>query len=203
MSRPAIARHAAHLFSTLNIWPRLDGLNAQAQKLAREWFEEISHTAAGGNITAGPYTVGDALTDYMGWFRAHRKSVLETQNVIDTHIRPALGQVEVIDLAASQVRDWHRSLATAPARVRSARRRQQRNRPSDEDPETTRRRRSTANRVLTVLKAALNHAWREGRTESDSAWHLHPPTTYLMSRLCLADMADSRGHLCISISQAS
>ena len=33
-----------------------------------------------------------------------------------------------------------------------------------------RRRRSTANRVLTILKAALNHAHREGRCASDDAW---------------------------------
>jgi integrase len=38
------------------------------------------------------------------------------------------------------------------------------------DAEATRRRRSTANRTLTILKAALNHAWREGKTPSDDAW---------------------------------
>jgi len=34
-------------------------------------------------------------------------------------------------------------------------------------PDAIRKRRATANRVLTVLKAALNHAWREGRVPSD------------------------------------
>jgi integrase len=38
------------------------------------------------------------------------------------------------------------------------------------DAEAIRRRRSTANRTLTILKAALNHAWREGKTPSDDAW---------------------------------
>jgi hypothetical protein len=33
-----------------------------------------------------------------------------------------------------------------------------------------RRRRSTANRVLTILKAALNHAHSEGKCASDDAW---------------------------------
>jgi integrase len=33
-----------------------------------------------------------------------------------------------------------------------------------------RRRRSTANRVLTILKAALNHAHREGKCATDDAW---------------------------------
>jgi len=38
------------------------------------------------------------------------------------------------------------------------------------DPEALRRRRATANRILTVLKAALNHAWRDGKAASDDAW---------------------------------
>ena len=33
-----------------------------------------------------------------------------------------------------------------------------------------RRRRSTANRLLAILRAALTHAWREGRVASDHAW---------------------------------
>jgi integrase len=38
------------------------------------------------------------------------------------------------------------------------------------DLEGARRRRATANRVLTVPKAALNHAFREGKIGSDEAW---------------------------------
>src|SRR4051812_21394822 len=40
----------------------------------------------------------------------------------------------------------------------------------DDSPEAVRRRRSTANRVLTILKAALNHAHREGKCATDEAW---------------------------------
>ena len=38
------------------------------------------------------------------------------------------------------------------------------------DAEAVRRRRATANGVLTYLKAALNHAWRNGLVPSDDAW---------------------------------
>lgn len=38
-----------------------------------------------------------------------------------------------------------------------------------------RRRRSTANRVLTILKGALNHAHREGKCASDDAWRTVRP----------------------------
>ena len=41
--------------------------------------------------------------------------------------------------------------------------------------EDVRRRRSTANRVLTVLKAALNYAYQEGRIATDAAWRTVKP----------------------------
>ena len=44
-----------------------------------------------------------------------------------------------------------------------------------DDDETQRRRRSSANRTLTVLKAALNRAWRDGRVSSDAAWRRVEP----------------------------
>jgi integrase len=43
------------------------------------------------------------------------------------------------------------------------------------DAEAVRRRRATANRVLTYLKAALNHAWRNGVVPSDDAWRRVKP----------------------------
>ena len=43
------------------------------------------------------------------------------------------------------------------------------------DTEAVRRRRATANRVLTYLKAALNHAWRAGLVPSDDAWRRVKP----------------------------
>lgn len=43
------------------------------------------------------------------------------------------------------------------------------------DTDAVRARRSTANRTLTVLKAALNHAFHEGRIASDEAWRKVKP----------------------------
>jgi hypothetical protein len=39
-----------------------------------------------------------------------------------------------------------------------------------DDAEAARRRRSSANRIFTTLKAALNHAWRQGAVPSNAAW---------------------------------
>ena len=43
------------------------------------------------------------------------------------------------------------------------------------DANAVRRRRSTANRLLTILKAALNHAFHDGRVLSDDAWRKAKP----------------------------
>src|SRR5262249_45168052 len=42
-------------------------------------------------------------------------------------------------------------------------------------PDAIRKRRATANRILTVLKAALNHAWKAGHVASDDAWRRVKP----------------------------
>ncbi len=42
-------------------------------------------------------------------------------------------------------------------------------------PRRERRRKSTANRILTILKAALNRSWRDGHVASDRAWRRVEP----------------------------
>jgi integrase len=97
-------------------------------------------------------------------------------------IIPKLGHTEVAKLTADQIRNWLRELAAAPPRLRTRKPKagqksvQQQYRQVDiTDPETKRRRRASANRTLTTLKAALNHAWRERKTESDDAWRRVEP----------------------------
>jgi integrase len=66
-------------------------------------------------------------------------------------------------------------VAKAPARLRSAQGKAQQFRTVADTQVSDRPRRATANRVLTVLKALLNHAWREGKVESDDAWRRVAP----------------------------
>jgi integrase len=68
-------------------------------------------------------------------------------------------------------------LAAAPAKLRTRKNAAKPNeRPTNKgDSEAVRRRRATANRTLTILKAALNHAFREGRAASDDAWRRVKP----------------------------
>jgi integrase len=145
---------------------------AQAQAEAREWFTSIAKPA---NPT-GPYTVRDAVADYLDWFRAAgRKSIKETEASVRAFILPQLGNDEVLSLAAARLRKWHVEIAAAPPRLRTKLGNTQKVRDTNGDPEALRRRRATANRILTVLKAALNHAWREGKVPSDDAWRRVAP----------------------------
>jgi hypothetical protein len=91
------------------------------------------------------------------------------------HIRPALGATAVAKLTSKRLEDWHQALAEQPARARTKRGKKQNYCATDGGPEAIRRRRATANRVMTILKAALNHAWKAGHVPSDDAWRRVKP----------------------------
>jgi integrase len=150
---------------------------AQAQERAREFFKRKAREAAGELAPHdGPYTIADALAAYLrAYERRGGKSVEETRRKVETHILPELGSLPVAKLTARRVEDWHHRLAEAPARVRAARGGEPQYRRLDRSAEGVRKRRATANRLLTVLKAALNHAWKAGHAATDETWRrVHP-----------------------------
>lgn len=117
------------------------------------------------------FTVADAMRDYLGWYATHRKALQRTENIVTVHILPSLGSRIVAELTTPEIRKWHESLAKAKARLRTGRFSAVVNTREGEARAT----RATANRILTVLKAALNHAWREGYVASDEAWRRVKP----------------------------
>ncbi|MGH8612626.1 MAG: tyrosine-type recombinase/integrase [Gammaproteobacteria bacterium] len=116
-------------------------------------------------------TVADAMRDYLGWYASHRKGLQRTESVVRVHVLPALGSRIVAELTTPDIRKWHESLATADTRLRTGRFSAAVNTREG----GARARRATANRVLTVLKAALNHAWRDGSVPLDEAWRRVTP----------------------------
>src|SRR5262249_9935607 len=68
------------------------------------------------------------------------------------------------------IEDWHHGLAEKPALARSKPGRKPNHRKADRSADGIRKRRASANRILTVLKAALNHPWKAGHVASDDAW---------------------------------
>jgi integrase len=141
---------------------------AQAQTLARARRVD----RVGGKT--GPLHVSSAIDSYIEFLESNRRSGREARYAADAFILPALGKFEVASLTTDQIRKWHLDLAKKPARIRTKPGKKQRFR-TGEDPDQARRRKSTANRILTILKAALNRAWRDGLTPSDSAWRRVEP----------------------------
>jgi hypothetical protein len=76
------------------------------------------------------------------------------------HILPTLGDLVVSELTAEQLRRWLHNMAHSPARRRA--KATSRSSAPSRPPTRSAGRRASANRVLTMLKAALNHAYDEG-----------------------------------------
>jgi integrase len=148
----------------------------QAQEAARAWWRAELRSEEGHDTRSGPYTVADAVADYLKEMDGRgAKSVYHTRRAAETHVLPTLGTALVGKLAAKKIEDWHRGLAVKPALARSKLGRKPNHRKADKSADGVRKRRATANRILTVLKAALNHAWKSGHVMSDDAWRRVKP----------------------------
>jgi integrase len=145
---------------------------SQAQAIARQRFVESKRVSAGVSAVSGPYVVKDAINDYLTWMEQNRKTARDARWRAEALILPALGDTACAKLATKTLREWHKGLTKTAPRLRTKKGTPQRfSEAEPEDPkEAARRRQSTANRTLTVLKAALNAAWRDGRISSDAAW---------------------------------
>jgi integrase len=160
-----------------------DGLTvfsfSQAQERAREFFASKARALAGHTAPGdGPFTVNRALDEYLGARnRRGSKGVRADRYAADARIAPSLGALDVGALTTRRIRDWHEEVSSAPKRRRTSK--------SAASPATTavdqsnaeavHARRATANRLLTILKAALNHAFLESHVGSDEPWRKVKP----------------------------
>lgn len=121
-------------------------------------------------------TVADAAEIYISAYRARGgKAEKDTQRTISAHILPGLGRILLTDLTTRRLNKWRDDVANAPARLRAGPKTQTRKLRIAVDQDAQRARRATANRVLTVLKAILNHAYTNGYVTSDDAWRRVKP----------------------------
>jgi integrase len=139
----------------------------QAQQEARRRRDERVQIAVG---RGKPITVAEAIERYLESLEARGKNPVDTRFRAETSIFPVLGRIPVVELSTDQLRQWLLALAKAPRRRRTAKGQPQRFHPERTDSEALRQRRSTANRLAAVLRAALSHAYREGLVASDHAW---------------------------------
>jgi integrase len=107
-----------------------------------------------------PLTVAAALDKYFTYLEHEGRPPADAPGRAAKHILPTLGATLVDKLTAERLRAWLADIAKAPA---------------DADDETIRRRKSTANRVLRIFRAALNFAFKEGNVNSDKEWRRVKP----------------------------
>lgn len=139
---------------------------AQAQEAARRWWIDEGRKSA-GHAPARVFTVNDALDAYFAEReRRGAKGIGPDRCYADARIRPTLGRFEVAKLTPSKIEDWRDGLVDA-AKLRGRR--------DVEGEDAKRARRVSANRVMSILRAALNLAWRKGRVPTDDAWRRVAP----------------------------
>jgi integrase len=130
----------------------------QAQRRARE----IASKAKAPASPQGPLTVNGALDAYFARLADEgSKSLAGAMGRANRHIRPKLGNIAVSSLTKDQLRKWLRELPERPN--------------GDPDPDALRSRKVSANRVYTILKAALNQAFQDDEIDSDGAWRKVKP----------------------------
>ena len=142
----------------------------QAQDAAGKWFASLETK---GGMDAPPYNVSDALDDYLARFSG--KDIDNTRRRVEAIIRPQMGYYALAELTPIIIADWHLELAKAPARLRTAKGAVQNFRGPASSFDAQRSRRSSANRNLTILRAALNLAYRNEKVAHDGAWRRVKP----------------------------
>ena len=137
--------------------------------------EVLSFAEADAKVRLGPSgsiggkmeSVNDVMNYYMKLQRSESRSAKTTQYAIDKHIKPTIGTKRLSRLTTDSIRDWRDEIA-APRQAKKKK-------VADSPREQRRKRQASANRVLTILKAALNYAESEGKYKGETPWKLVKP----------------------------
>jgi integrase len=124
---------------------------------------------AAGDQRGSRLTVRRAMDRYIEFKRGQGANVSDLIGRTRVHILPVLGDLAVSELTAERLRRWVTGMAAQPAQSRP-RGDKPVFKPEPVTDEAIRSRRASANRVLTILKAALNFAFDEGLVSNRDAW---------------------------------
>jgi integrase len=138
---------------------------ADGQRFLTYWqAQERAKVAAakhGGYRGAEPLTVRAAAEIYLQWLSAKNpRTAADTRGRLNKHFLPRFGNRLITSLTKTMLDGWLASMVA-----------------KSDDPERIRRSKDSANRVLTMIKAVLNHAMRDPKNSltDDSAWRLVKP----------------------------
>jgi integrase len=106
-----------------------------------------------------------------GLERAGRNAARDVRGKYCAWAKGRFGHREASKITTRQFEDFFDEIAESPPKRRTkAGSKKPRFRAADKSEEGARKRRATAKRLWTMLKAALNSAWRAGKIPSDAAW---------------------------------
>jgi len=177
---PQLRRHFEGRIATADDSRDADGSDvlsfAQAQRKVLLDAQKGAEQASGRN-----YTVSEAVSDYLSYLRSHRRSADDAAIKFNAYVLPQLGEKRLVDLKASDLSEWlhwamHRQARRKPkdtgrkAKKSTKHREVVRSAAKVDSAERNRRRKSTVNRVITILKACLNYAHAQGKVLNRDAW---------------------------------
>lgn len=135
-----------------------DGLNFLTFWQAQERAKQVARK---GKDLAQPITVQVAADTYLQWLTAkNARTAADTRGRLEKHFLSKFGNKLVSSLTKTMLDGWLAGLVV-----------------NSPEPEKVRRSKDSANRVLTMVKALLNHAIRDAANgiSDDSAWrHVRP-----------------------------
>ena len=103
-------------------------------------------------------TLNQIMVDYIDEHLAGKGSQAITRQQHARHIQGGIGARLVTAIDAKALQKWHRAMITKAPTARG------KAQPFDPaDPDQARSRKATANRVLSMVKAALNRAWKDNQ----------------------------------------
>ena len=150
----------------------------QAQEVAQNWFRSLANSGFwdGGAEPDGKLSVRDVLEAYFKDAQGRgMKGIKQAMQSAAAWIMPKLGQVQVARLTRKQIEGWLHWLAESPKRLKTRAGQPQAYAEPPSTDDEIRARRDSANRVLTILKAALNFALDRELTNAAPVWQRVKP----------------------------
>ena len=131
---------------------------SHAQALNKALAVQIEKRAAQPRHYADGLSLNMVMEQYIEDHLSGKGSKLITKQQWKRHIESSIGVKLVTAIDDSDIRKWLKGLIATPPSIRG------KPQPYDPaDPDQLRKRRATANRTLTMVKAALTHAWKHNR----------------------------------------
>src|SRR3984893_14466360 len=151
----------------------------QAQARARDWLaKQVKQDRGEGAEDKGPYTVAKAMEAYFEFLESDgrpKHTIRDARYRDSAFIRYKFDDVDIAAPTSKRLRRWRDDLATAAPRLRTRKGESQKHRKMADNEDARRARRASANRTWTILRAALNHAFENGKVDSDIAWRKVKP----------------------------